>query len=322
MTSAWGRLAERSRNVFATPEFADAWWRHFGTRAERRVVETDVAIVPLCVERRGPVRLLRFIGHGLGDELGPVCAPEDRDVAIAALAEELGRGGWDLFAGEQLLANARWDPLGGRVVSREGSPVLRFANRDWDAYLATRSSKFRSSLRRYERKLAEKHDVSFRLADETTFEQDLDRLLALHAERWGGRRTGFTQHVDFHRDFGRVALARGWARLWTLELDGEAAAAWYGFRFSGVESHYQSGRSLRHEELSVGVVLLAHTVRAAQADGVDEYRFLRGDEPYKYRLATEDPGLVTIARGRGALGRAALAGAIGARAVRRALARR
>ena len=40
---------------------------------------------------------------------------------------------------------------------------------------------------------------------------------------------------------------------------------------------------------------MAHTVRVAIADGVEEYRLLRGDEPYKARFATDDPGLETIA---------------------------
>jgi CelD/BcsL family acetyltransferase involved in cellulose biosynthesis len=44
----------------------------------------------------------------------------------------------------------------------------------------------------------------------------------------------------------------------------------------------------------VGLVLLAHSIRAALEDGLDEYRFLRGAEPYKYRFADEDPGLETI----------------------------
>jgi CelD/BcsL family acetyltransferase involved in cellulose biosynthesis len=275
-------------------------------------------ILPLCVERRGPLRLLRFIGHGPGDELGPVCAPEDYDDAVSALRAALDRGGWNVFAGEQLPANASWQRLGAREVSHEASPVLRFEQHDWDEYLRTRSSNFRSTLRRNERKLADR--ASFRLADVTTLEADFDALLALHSERWGNATTAFNRHEAFHREFVRIAFERGWARLWTLEIDGERAAVWYGFRFAAVESYYQAGRAARYEKVSAGLALLAHTVRAAQADGMDEYRFLRGDEPFKKRFTDDDPGLVTIARTRGALGGAALAAALGARRVRKAAA--
>jgi hypothetical protein len=38
-----------------------------------------------------------------------------------------------------------------------------------------------------------------------------------------------------------------------------------------------------------------------------EYRFLRGAEQHKYRFTKLDPGLETVALGRGVAGRAALA---------------
>ena len=61
-----------------------------------------------------------------------------------------------------------------------------------------------------------------------------------------------------------------------------------------VESFYQAGRDPDWDHASVGLVLLAHSIRAALEDGRSEYRFLRGAEPYKYRFADEDPGLETI----------------------------
>ena len=42
-------------------------------------------------------------------------------------------------------------------------------------------------------------------------------------------------------------------------------------------------------------------------DGVREYRFLRGGEPYKSRWADRDAGLETVALGRGLRGRAVVA---------------
>jgi CelD/BcsL family acetyltransferase involved in cellulose biosynthesis len=200
--------------------------------------------------------------------------------------------------------------------------VLRFESRDWDAYLATRSSNFRQTIRRAERKLAQGHDLAFRMTDASTLDRDLETLLRLHRERWGGEVTGFDRFAGFQLDFSRLAFERGWLRLWVLELDGEPAAAWHGFRYANVESYYQAGRADAFERLSVGLVLLAHTVREAQADGMDEYRFLRGDEPFKSRFTDDDPGLVTLAASSGALGGTALAAAIGARRLSRDVARR
>jgi CelD/BcsL family acetyltransferase involved in cellulose biosynthesis len=60
-------------------------------------------------------------------------------------------------------------------------------------------------------------------------------------------------------------------------------------------------------EASVGFVLLAHSIRAALDDGITEYRFLRGSEPFKYRFADADPGLQTIGVAHGVRGQAAVA---------------
>ncbi len=148
-------------------------------------------------------------------------------------------------------------------------------------------------------------DLCYRLSeDPDLLGSDLDTLFALHSARWP-EGTAFREQEQFHREFAACALESGWLRLWFLELDARPVAAWYGFRFGGIEFHFQSGRDPGTGE-SVGSVLLAHTVREALKDGVTEYRFLRGGEAYKQRFATEDPGLETIGVAGSRLGRGAL----------------
>ena len=80
----WTALAEKAGNLFATWEWADAWWSVYGgagglaLTACRDQSGALVGVLPLYASRRGPVRKLRFVGHGPADQLGPVCAPEDR----------------------------------------------------------------------------------------------------------------------------------------------------------------------------------------------------------------------------------------------------
>ena len=305
MDSEWRTLAERSRNVFGTQEWAETWWEHFGEGAELRVeIIPSLAVLPLYVERKGVFRLLRFVGHGAADEVGPVCAPEERDAAATAMREVLARDDYHLFLGDHLAPG--WaEPLGARVVERMSSPVIELTGGTWDDFLASRSSNFRQQLRSSERRL-ESRGLSFRLATADTVAEDFETLVELHTARWPGS-PWFADAVGFHRDFVSVALARGWLRLWILELDGRPAAAWLGYRFAGVESYYQAGRDPELQRERVGLVLLAHTIREAIQDGMSEYRLLRGDESFKYRFATGDPGVETLARPSGALGRLALA---------------
>jgi CelD/BcsL family acetyltransferase involved in cellulose biosynthesis len=301
----WRALAQRGRNVFATWEWADTWWRHFGEGRDLRVRhEADSYVLPLFLERQGPFRLLRFIGSGHADEVGPI---GDQARAAAAFAQVVGDGGFHLFLGDEMPPG--WaEPLGAKVVERTSSPVIALEG-TWDEYLGGRSANFRGQVRSAERRL---EGLSFRLADAASLDADLDTLFRLHRERWPGSHW-FAAAEAFHRDFAALALGRGWLRLWVLELRGTPAAAWLGYRFNGVESYYQAGRDPALQRERVGFVLLAHTIREALQDGMSEYRLLRGDESFKYRFATGDPGLETLARPNGIVGRLALA----LRAVRR-----
>jgi peptidoglycan/xylan/chitin deacetylase (PgdA/CDA1 family)/CelD/BcsL family acetyltransferase involved in cellulose biosynthesis len=317
LAGEWTALAAAGGNPFGTSEWASCWWRHHGGDRRPLVVAGRAAdgrlvtVLPLYLWATRPLRILRFIGHGAGDQLGPVHAPGDREAAAALARQALAELGWDLFVGEQLPARALWsDLLGARVIRREGSPVLAAPDGGWPAYLAGRSANFRQQLGRRERNLARRHQVDLRLVqDPGALPAAMDTLFALHRLRWG-EESGFLPRQAFHREFAALALERGWLRLWLLHLDGRPAAAWYGLRLGGVEHYYQSGRDPAFDNRSAAFVLLAHTIRSAFEDGVREYRFGRGQDPYKYRFTDQDPGLETIASTRGPAAGAALGAAV------------
>lgn len=326
----WDELALRCGNVFGTREFLSAWWHSFGAGGElhvHAVRDPDrrlLGLLPLYAWPVRPVRVLRFLGHGAGDELGPIAEPPARQEVARALLDVLSDVRSSLLVGEQLPADAAWSRLlGGRRISTEGSPVLRFGHGTWDDYVAAQSANMRQQIRRLERRLAKAHDVRFVCpTGPDDFETALDVLFALHRARWSGANTNFARRERFHREFAHTARERGWARLWLLEVNGRPAAAWYGLRFAGSESYYQMGRDPRWDRASVGFVLLVHSIREALADGMEEYRFLRGGESYKYRFATGDHGLESMLFGRNPDGAAMLLAAQSAVALRRALRRR
>ena len=314
----WEALAERAENIFATREWLSTWWRHFG-RGELLLLGTRrpdgglAAIIPLYRSRLGPARVLRFLGHGPSDELGPICDPADSAAVARPLQHALREGslgGWDVLLGEQLLRAKGWSELlGGTVALQEDSPVLRARGRSFEEVLASRSRNFRQQVRRRERKLLSEHGLRYRLADDPArLDADLTALFELHAARWGENgSTAFNpDRQAFHREFARLALERGWLRLWLAEVDAAPVAALYGFRFAGSELYYQSGRDPAWDRYAVGFVLLAHAVRVALEDGASEYRLLRGGEAYKQRFADYDPGLTTLVLAHGPVMRSAV----------------
>lgn len=297
----WDRLAEPTGHPFATWEWSSSWWRHLGGErslyvfACRRPGDEEVgAILPFYATRVGPLRIARFIGDG--DLRSPICAPAQRPLASAGarLAIRGGRGACPLLLAERLPSGEEWaELLGGRRLAAHPDPVLPLAGLSWEEFLASRSRNFRQQVRRRERRLVEEHGLTFRLCtDPARLEADLDTLFRLHGERWGEESSGVFEGArgEFHREFAAAAQERGWLRLWIAEIGGEPVAAWYGWRFAGSEWYYQAGRDRRFDDLSLGFVLLAHTVREACDDGIDAYRFLDGAEAYKWRFATGDLG--------------------------------
>ena len=317
----WRSLSERAGNIFGTWEWISTWWHHFGRERPLFVgvcrsgpVDAEVkAILPLYLAARRPVRVLRMLGHGPTDQLGPVCLVGDRVVAARALRWFLDdlQPHWDALIADELPDSIDWPGLlGGRLLARTASPTTRLAGSTYAEWLASRSANLRSTLHRGERGLAAYGTVRYRTTtDVDRVLHDLDTLLTLHEARWrirGGSRA-FVNRKAFHRDVVTQMFARGWLRLRFLEVDGHPIAGLYNLRFAGSESFYQSGRDPRFDRYSPGLLLHAHAIRDAFESGCHEYRFLRGDEPYKRRFADHDPGLQSVGVARGGGGRLAVA---------------
>ena len=79
-----------------------------------------------------------------------------------------------------------------------------------------------------------------------------------------------------------------------MEIDGQAVAAWYGWRLGWRYAYYLAGFDPRWAHRSVGFLLIAQTVRAAIAEGATEYDLLLGDEAYKRRFATGSRRVETV----------------------------
>ena len=319
----WGSLAERAGHVFATREWLLTWWRHYGKTGTSliglvRRGGQPAAIVPMYVWWRHGVPVLRFVGHGPSDQLGPICAPladPDAAAAVAGAIDAIPLRRFVLLA-EHVAGDQGFAALNGACpLYRESSPVLRFEVATWDEFLEQRGRNFRQQVRRFPRKLGELGAVSYRLAaDPDRLQRDLDTLFRLHRARWGGAADALPaggrvpSGIRGAGAAGRVAATavprdRRAARRGALRLPVRR-------RRVGVPSR---ARSVAFGNQPVGFVLLAHAVREALADGMREYRLLRGGAAYKERFATSDPGLETYGLPRGASAQAILRAALAAR---------
>ncbi|HVH09436.1 MAG TPA: GNAT family N-acetyltransferase [Gemmatimonadales bacterium] len=174
----------------------------------------------------------------------------------------------------------------GHVMRRRGlwaCPYLELCA-DWERYLATLTPTRRQTLRRKERNLRRHHAVALTDYDGERLDEGWRHLLMLHERRWRGAGGGAFQDPAvrrLHRRFAAELAASKQLWLTTLDVDGEPAAAWYGFTWHDTVYFYQSGRDPRWDRDSVGLILMGAMIRRAIERGYRRFDFLRGDDPYK-----------------------------------------
>jgi CelD/BcsL family acetyltransferase involved in cellulose biosynthesis len=292
-----------SASPFLTFEWLHAWWTHLrGSRRLAIVAVRDdeglVGLAPLSIARgRLPwFRRWEFLGTGLaGSDYLDIVARSGREadaaqaLAIFARSRRLALYLDHLpprsFASRLAapLSESGWSV---RQVTHGVCPVISLSGHSWDSFLGTLSSSRRATIRRRLDALGRKFQMRFgRVTSEPNRQETLDRLFAFHEERWGDRggSTAFGSEAlrAFHHDATRRAMAEGWLRLYALRLDGDLAAAMYGFSYNGRVYFYQHGFSQQYRQHSAGRALIDLTIRAAIEEGCAEFDMLYGDEAYK-----------------------------------------
>ncbi|MCS6872705.1 MAG: GNAT family N-acetyltransferase [Anaerolineae bacterium] len=161
---------------------------------------------------------------------------------------------------------------------------------DWETFLsAVLGQRKRKNYRRDQRRYAEAFGADWSYAraqsaaELSTFFEDLVRL---HQAKWEalGEQGAFgtPQLKAFHRAVAERFLELGWLRLYRLVIKGEVAAVDYGFAYQSRYYAFAGGWDTRFAEYSPGDMLTGITIQEAIAEGMREFDFHRGDQPYKY----------------------------------------
>ena len=177
---------------------------------------------------------------------------------------------------------------------------------------ASQSQRFRKSLRNKRNRLEHQHEVTSTGTRTPNPSTAISTRHSAHRARFRTHSCFFCgDHEPFQREFATLAHERGWLRLLLLELDGEPACFEYGLPSSRTRTS-----PIRAVEPRLGPPLRRvprrdRRMRRSFEEGAAEYRFLGGEEGYKYRFPIEDPRLETVSVPASPRGRVA-AGALGA----------
>jgi CelD/BcsL family acetyltransferase involved in cellulose biosynthesis len=300
----WRSLLESTAGAsfFQSLEWLEVYWRHFGAGQTLRVLNVFsagelAAILPLVVRRErthvGSVRVLTYPLHDWGSCYGPIGTEPERSL-LAGL--------------EYIRSTARdWDLLELRWVDAEGSdrgateramqaaelpyyktvwarPAVVEFNGAWESYLASRTSKWRSNLRRSQRLLQQSGDLDYvhyrplgeRLGDGSPRWDLYDACQQLAGRSWQGESsTGTTLSHDsiqpFLRDTHEVAARFGAVDLHLMRLGGRPLAFAYNYHWRGRVDGLRAGYDASVSRDGAGTVLLARALEKSCRCGDREY---------------------------------------------------
>ena len=313
VVSAWERMLD-DRAFFLSPTWVATWcaWRN---RPPHILVARDrdgvvKGLLPLVEHSSGVVG---FAGHAMGaDHLDVVLEPSlDDDQAMQVseallshlLASRVRRAELRHVRAEGKLRGALHESLASVPMRERYATICHAIDIDgtYAAYLQRRwSKKRRHELRRTCRRFFELDGA--RVVRATRPEHVapmIARLFELHDARFKalGKHSGFEggRRDAFHTALATKLLARDELYLSALEAEGRAVAVYYGFRFGGRLSHFQSGIDPTFDGPSPGTVLRAAMLEEDVFDaGLHTFDFLDGDEAYKRPWATSAVHLFDI----------------------------
>ena len=314
LANSWDELAKKDGRdgFFRTYGWYKAWIDHIRPDAQPFVISVRddsgklIGLAPLCrgVYRDLGLRLKSVFWGGRevvsGDFLDFLSETDMRHQVISATLDFLAqnRARWSLLVmgelvdgGESYTALERagkQHDLGLRRQEERMCPYIELPDR-FDDYLGSLGSSTRYHIRRRMRDVEKKGALVEVVTRPDEVAARLDTLIQLHLARWRQAnlpgtlaRPGF---AAFLRQVCSDPPADSQCRLYLLNHGGATVAALMVFHFQQSVLYYQAGWAPESPlaQHSPAVVLMAHSIRDAIAEGRRYYEFLRGDEAYKSR---------------------------------------
>lgn len=323
LAQRWKELLDGSESdvAFADPDWLAAWWRVYGCGLEPLLLTVlrqgePVAFIPLTVDRRRGVKLVRFMGCPQATHMDVACRADCLDGAAAALLGYLrGMKGLALISLTGLKENSAFLGALAKRLKKERIPrisgstpcfVIHTAGRDFVAlYHGRFPGVSRKKDRQKDTRLAAIGRVSFRYLSP----YDMAGAFSLHARRWMRKidTSGFSsgQSAEFYPALLQARASRWKAMAVGLFLDERLVAFEYGFLCGGRALFYRSahddlfgvyspGKMIKREYTRRCIGMGARTID--HGVGFEEYKAQWTDErEYLCNLSFPNAGVLPLA---------------------------
>jgi CelD/BcsL family acetyltransferase involved in cellulose biosynthesis len=297
---AWDRLWRQTpgASFFQTFDWLEIYWRYFGEGQRLRVLILQdcgqpQGIVPLAVTREatrlGKLRVLNYPLAGWGSFYGPLGTLPTAALTLALAHIAATSRDWELldlrYIERDAIDRGRTQTalaaagLDARAAVACQAAMIDFSQ-GWDAYWASRESKFRNNLRRQRRKLQDLGEVKLvrhRPAGLAAGDGDLrfdlyDTCVELARKSWqGSSNKGTTLSHDCVREYLRethAAAARlGCVDVNLLYVDEQPVAFAYNYHHGGTVQGIRNGYHPDFAKIGVGNMMYLYMLEDSFARG-------------------------------------------------------
>lgn len=288
-------------HVFTLPEWMDSWRRAFSPANDHRFVlmkEDSAAIGAAPLTITGSTAT--FIGDPeVCDYLDFSIRPGHERPFFKALLEHLGQNGVaeldlrclrpDSSVFPHLLESV--ESMGGKYsIEPDGVSLEMDLPDNWDDYLNMLSGKQRHEVRRKLRRLDEAGNVRFSVLDTVgAIMPGLDDFMRMFRDSRVDKAEFMTPAMEsFFRSMILTMAEKGLMKIFVLYVDDSPLAANICFDYKDAVYLYNSGYDLRGGRISAGLMCKILSIKDSIEAGRKKYDFLKGAEPYKYRLGGKE----------------------------------
>lgn len=322
----WQALQERSsaRGIYQTWEWVSTWWEHCGDDKQLWLLQARddrgslIGLGMLALDSHQPQlgsaegrrwRQLEFIGaRDNCEHLGFLLEPGEESRIVQAFMRAIKRRqrSWDALhlsgipSDSALLGTLQRLDIPWQRGPSMIAPYIPLTD-DWDEFFNRLSAPKRKAQRRRLRLLDKEFPDNWAFQQVTRpneLRPALDQLVRLHQAVWEDRGEagafGDPGRKEFVYALAERFLAAGWLRLYHVTIDGKMTAILFGYEHRGRVYDLVSGIDWDYRKYNVGHILTQLAIHNAVRNGVDEYDFLWGEEPYKYEWRAQDREHVTL----------------------------
>ncbi len=302
----WNELLANSNNdtIFLRWEWLYNWWLVYGRGACRLFViivrdnKQLIGIAPFYIKMHMKFfREINFLGSNIvcSDYLDFILLKGKEEAALSSICFFLKQHEeyWDiLHLSDMPSVSSSINFVGSffkkykkRIKEQYTSCPYINLNLPWNDIYNSYASILKNIIRRKSKKI-EKSDsglVEIKPDDDIEkFFSEFLRLNKLSLQKRGIRSPFYEKDfLEFHRKIIRALFGKEKIKFYFLKKDGKYIAGIYILIHGTKYYYYQSGFDPTFENDSPGTLLFHYCIKAAYENGVKEFDFLRGNEPYK-----------------------------------------